>query len=137
MAEYKLTTKSQEALAAAVQSAAGAGHPHVEPLHLLLALLAGIATGAAVWLAGGRGPGAAIGLLTGGILAAFVAERVGFLARRPDTIDSLHGIGLSTAPPVLDLVDFKIRLAAVLLAWPVAALVAHASVLAILPGRDD
>src|SRR5690349_5768048 len=39
MAEYKLTTKSQEALAAAVQSAAGAGHPHVEPIHLLLALL--------------------------------------------------------------------------------------------------
>src|SRR5690242_7332051 len=40
MAEYKLTTKSQEALSDAVQSAARAGHPHVEPIHLLLALLA-------------------------------------------------------------------------------------------------
>jgi ATP-dependent Clp protease ATP-binding subunit ClpB len=39
MAEYKLTTKSQEALAAAVQAAATAGHPHVEPVHMLLALL--------------------------------------------------------------------------------------------------
>jgi ATP-dependent Clp protease ATP-binding subunit ClpB len=39
MAEYKLTTRSQEALASAVQAAAAAGHPHVEPVHLLLALL--------------------------------------------------------------------------------------------------
>src|SRR4051812_43441393 len=37
---YKLTTRSQDALSAAVQSAATAGHPHVEPLHLLLSLLA-------------------------------------------------------------------------------------------------
>src|SRR5437763_3940771 len=40
MDSYKLTTRSQDALSAAVQSAATAGHPHVEPLHLLLALLA-------------------------------------------------------------------------------------------------
>jgi len=40
MDSYKLTTKSQEALSTAVQSAASAGHPHVEPIHLLLALLA-------------------------------------------------------------------------------------------------
>src|SRR5437660_135235 len=40
MDSYKLTTKSQEALSTAVQSAATAGHPHVEPIHLLLALLA-------------------------------------------------------------------------------------------------
>jgi len=39
MAEYNLTTKSQEALSSAVQAAASAGHPHVEPLHLLGALL--------------------------------------------------------------------------------------------------
>ncbi|HET7529929.1 MAG TPA: ATP-dependent chaperone ClpB [Mycobacteriales bacterium] len=40
MDSYKLTTRSQDALSAAVQSAATAGHPHVEPVHLLLALLA-------------------------------------------------------------------------------------------------
>jgi ATP-dependent Clp protease ATP-binding subunit ClpB len=39
MDAYKLTTKSQEALAGAVQGAAAAGHPHVEPVHLLVALL--------------------------------------------------------------------------------------------------
>ena len=33
-----LTTKAQEALSAAVRDAAAAGHPHVEPAHILLAL---------------------------------------------------------------------------------------------------
>ena len=33
-----LTTKAQEALSAAVRDAASAGHPHVEPAHVLLAL---------------------------------------------------------------------------------------------------
>ncbi|MCI0686733.1 MAG: ATP-dependent chaperone ClpB [Sporichthyaceae bacterium] len=36
----RLTTKSQQALSAAVERAAAAGNPHVEPVHLLLALLA-------------------------------------------------------------------------------------------------
>jgi len=36
--DLKLTTKAQEALSAAVRDAAAAGHPHVEPAHLLLAL---------------------------------------------------------------------------------------------------
>ncbi|MGH8869465.1 MAG: Clp protease N-terminal domain-containing protein, partial [Actinomycetes bacterium] len=40
MDAYKLTTKSQEALSDAVRRAATAGHPHVEPIHLLLSLLA-------------------------------------------------------------------------------------------------
>jgi len=46
--EPKLTTKSQEALAAALQSAANAGNPQLEPVHLLEALLAqpgGVAVG--------------------------------------------------------------------------------------------
>ena len=37
--DFKLTTKSQEALSEAVRAAAAAGNPHVEPAHLLLALL--------------------------------------------------------------------------------------------------
>jgi len=36
---YKLTTKSQEALAAAARTVAERGHPYVEPVHLLAALL--------------------------------------------------------------------------------------------------
>jgi len=39
MDTYQLTTRSQQALSAAVQTAAAGGHPHVEPLHLLVALL--------------------------------------------------------------------------------------------------
>jgi ATP-dependent Clp protease ATP-binding subunit ClpB len=38
--DYKLTTRSQEALASAVRHASTAGHPSVEPVHVLLALLA-------------------------------------------------------------------------------------------------
>ncbi|HWB68148.1 MAG TPA: ATP-dependent chaperone ClpB [Mycobacteriales bacterium] len=40
MDSYQLTTRSQEAISAAVQAAASAGHPHVEPIHLLAGLLA-------------------------------------------------------------------------------------------------
>jgi ATP-dependent Clp protease ATP-binding subunit ClpB len=36
---FKLTTKTQEALSDAVRTASAAGNPHVEPAHLLLALL--------------------------------------------------------------------------------------------------
>jgi ATP-dependent Clp protease ATP-binding subunit ClpB len=36
--DLKLTTKAEEALSAAVREAASAGHPHVEPAHILLAL---------------------------------------------------------------------------------------------------
>ncbi|HLV54040.1 MAG TPA: ATP-dependent chaperone ClpB [Actinotalea caeni] len=38
--DSKLTTKSQEAMAAALQAAAAAGNPQLEPAHLLAALLA-------------------------------------------------------------------------------------------------
>jgi ATP-dependent Clp protease ATP-binding subunit ClpB len=40
MDTYRFTARSQEALGAAVHAAGAAGHPHVEPLHILLALLA-------------------------------------------------------------------------------------------------
>ncbi|HTW19301.1 MAG TPA: ATP-dependent chaperone ClpB [Mycobacteriales bacterium] len=39
MDTYRFTARSQEALGAAVQAAGAAGHPHVEPLHMLHALL--------------------------------------------------------------------------------------------------
>ncbi|MGH8835640.1 MAG: ATP-dependent chaperone ClpB [Actinomycetes bacterium] len=40
METSRLTTKSQQALSGAVERAGAAGNPHVEPVHLLLALLA-------------------------------------------------------------------------------------------------
>ena len=39
----KLTTRSQEAIAAALQSATQAGNPTLEPVHLLAALVAELA----------------------------------------------------------------------------------------------
>ena len=39
MDTYKLTTRSQEAVAEAIRRAAAEGHAHVEPVHLLLALM--------------------------------------------------------------------------------------------------
>ena len=39
MEPQKLTTRSQEALTDAIRNASGAGHPQVEPAHVLLALL--------------------------------------------------------------------------------------------------
>jgi ATP-dependent Clp protease ATP-binding subunit ClpB len=39
MDSYRFTTRSQQALSDAVAAAAAAGHPHVEPLHLIVALL--------------------------------------------------------------------------------------------------
>lgn len=39
MSTQNFTTKSQEAISAALQSAAAKGNPSVEPAHLLVALL--------------------------------------------------------------------------------------------------
>ncbi|TGO05523.1 ATP-dependent chaperone ClpB [Serinibacter arcticus] len=50
----KLTTKSQEAIAAALARATSAGHPHLEPAHLLTALLEQ-AEGIALALLGAQG----------------------------------------------------------------------------------
>jgi len=68
----KLTTKSQEALSAAVSQATQAGNPHVEPLHLLAALL-------------NQGEGVAVALLDAlGVPRGDVAKRVeGALAALP------------------------------------------------------
>ncbi len=71
--ESQLTTKSQEALAAAVQNASAAGNPQVEPAHVLAALLdqeGGIAD--AVLNAIGVAP-AAVSARVQGVLAALPA----------------------------------------------------------------
>ena len=62
--DTQLTTKSQEAVAVAVRSAAAAGHPQVEPAHLLAALL-------------GQEGGIAVSVLTSlGAAPAALARRV-------------------------------------------------------------
>ena len=73
------------------------------------------------------GPGAVAGLAAGGLGASFVADRIGYLLNRADTLDLLraHNVPLS----VLDRfgIDpfFKLRALGVVVAWPVAALVVH------------
>jgi ATP-dependent Clp protease ATP-binding subunit ClpB len=69
MAEYNLTTKSQEALSAAVQRAAGAGHPHVEPAHLLDALLSQKDGIARPLVTAAGGDAASVAQQTGALLA--------------------------------------------------------------------
>ena len=100
---YRLTTKSQEALNQAVHAAAEAGHPHVEPAHLLMALLQQ-SDGTALPLL--RAVGANPVALQGDVrehLAALASAGAGsaVAVRRPEELSSLDGIvipgGESTA----------------------------------------
>ena len=79
--DTKLTTRSQEALAAALQSATAAGHPQLEPVHLLAALLAqqgGVAGGLLDAVGVDR---AALGRRLAGALAALPAASGGAVAQ--------------------------------------------------------
>jgi ATP-dependent Clp protease ATP-binding subunit ClpB len=64
-----LTTKAQEALSAAVRDAAAAGHPHVEPAHILLALARQTDTSTAPLLEATGSSAAAAAQTASGILA--------------------------------------------------------------------
>jgi hypothetical protein len=83
------------------------------------------------------GPGVPVGLAIGGLGAAVVADRVAFLVNRPDTLDTLrrHGVPLSLLAKYGIDPFFKVRALGVLVAWPVAALVAYAIALAVM-GRN-
>jgi len=85
--ELKLTTKAQEAVSAAVRDASSAGHPHVEPAHILLALTRQTETT--------TGPL----LVASGTSAATVAQAAtGILARVPRVSgSSVNPPGLSRA----------------------------------------
>lgn len=79
------------------------------------------------------GPGAVAGLAAGGLAAAFIAARVGYLLNKSDTLHVLreHGISLS----VLDKfgIDpfFKVRALGVVAVWPMAALIVYMGALAL------
>ena len=102
---------------------------------MLLAAVAGVVCAAGALAVRGRGPGVVIGLAVGGVLAAVIADRVGFLAQQGDTLARLHQLGIVPRPDVLGLVDFKVRALGVMVAWPVAALLAHSLALAIRGSR--
>jgi hypothetical protein len=80
----------------------------------------------------GRGPGAVLGLAVGGLLGTMVAAQVGHLVQHPDLVAQLHQafptLDDQTVGRVLGFFDFKLRWKAVLIAWPVAAVVMQALV---------
>jgi ATP-dependent Clp protease ATP-binding subunit ClpB len=67
--DLKLTTKAEEALSAAVRDAAAAGHPHVEPAHILLALTRQSETTTGPLLEAAGSSAAAAGQVATGLLA--------------------------------------------------------------------
>jgi hypothetical protein len=93
--------------------------------------LLGIGAGAvcaAITLACRRdGPGSMIGLAIGGLGAALIADRVGYLLNHGDTVALLraHSLSLTIDP------FFKVRALGVVVAWPMAALVVYVSALAL------
>lgn len=80
-----------------------------------------------------EGPGAITGLAAGGLGAAFVADRVGYLFNRGDTLDLLHAHSVSLSLLSQFGIDpfFKVRALGVVVAWPIAALVVYVSALSL------
>jgi len=100
---------------------------------LLLGLIAGVVCALVVLLLRQHGPGAAIGLAIGGLLAAMVANRVGAVAQHDGTVAALSALGLSHGDRIFDLIGFRVRALGVLLAWPIAAVVVHGLAVALRP----
>ncbi|HWA67651.1 MAG TPA: hypothetical protein VG899_14920 [Mycobacteriales bacterium] len=96
----------------------------------LLGIIAGIVCVVAVFLAlpaaAADGPGALVGLVAGGLLAMFVADRVGYLVGvgpLRSTLDSAFPTASRQGiDGVVRLLDFKVRATAMLLSWPMASL---------------
>jgi hypothetical protein len=99
----------------------------------LLCIAAGAVCAAVAVLLRMDGPGAVAGLAAGGLGAAFVADRVGYLLNRGDTLDLLHTRSVSLGLLSQYGIDpfFKVRALGVVVAWPMAALVVSVSALAL------
>ena len=99
----------------------------------LLCLGAGAVCAVIVFLCRLDGPGAVGGLALGGLGAAFVAERVGYLLNRGDTLTLLraHSVPLSLLDRFGIDPFFKVRALGVVVAWPMAALVVYMAAIAI------
>jgi hypothetical protein len=94
---------------------------------LIVTLVAGAICAVVVCaLFGQRGPGAAIGLGVGGLLAALVADRIGYVSEHHSTAAALQALGLHPgghAPgDVVAELDFRVRALGVLTAWSLVAM---------------
>ena len=110
-------------------------HPQIgaDAWFLIVGGLAGIACAiVAVLVLGEPGPGVVAGLGVGGLAAAFVADRVGYLAQLHDStqmaVAAFRSLGL--APDVGQL-EFRVRALGVLTVWPIASLAVVGLVLAV------
>lgn len=103
---------------------------------LLVGALAGVVcTLMAVALDGEPGPEATVALALGGLLAAFVADRIGYLSERDATAHALRAIGAHPDGSLIAEIDFRIRALGVLTVWPLASLLVVGLVLAINGAR--
>ena len=114
-------------------------HPQVgaDAWFLLVGGVAGVVcTLAATLTFGEPGPGMVGGLAVGGLAAAFVADRVGYLAELDGStkmaVATLRSLGYT--PDVAE-IDFRIRSLGVLTVWPIASLAAVGLVMAINAAR--
>jgi hypothetical protein len=88
-----------------------------------------------VALVGEPGPHLTAALAFGGLAAAFVADRVGYLSERGATSDALHAIGAHPNAALISEIDFRIRALGVLAVWPLASLAVVGLVVAINASR--
>ena len=103
---------------------------------LLIAAVAGIVcTLLAVALAGEPGPEVAVALAVGGLVAAMVADRIGYLSERGATGQALRAIGAHPDGSLISEIDFRVRALGVLTIWPIASLAVVGLVLAINAAR--
>jgi hypothetical protein len=101
---------------------------------LLVGGLAGVAVAlVAVAFAGEPGPGVTVGVAIGGLGAAFVADRIGYLSERTATTHAL--LGAHPGGAVISEIDFRIRALGVLTVWPLVSLAVIGLVIAINSSR--
>ena len=101
---------------------------------LLVGGLAGVVVAlVAVGFAGEPGPGLVVGATVGGLTAAFVADRIGYLSELSATKHALLGAHPSGA--VISEIDFRLRALGVVTVWPLASLVVVGLVIAISASR--
>lgn len=104
----------------------------------LLGIVAGVVSVAVLAVVArdaGGGPGGVVGLAVGGLLGSLVAAHVGHLVQHPHITSALRsqfpGITARSVRTILGYFDFKVRAKAVLVAWPLAAVIVHAATAAV------
>ena len=103
---------------------------------LLVGGLAGVLVAlVAVAFVGEPGPGVTTGLAVGGLVAAIVADRIGYLSQRGATTDALRALGAHPGGALISEIDFRLRALGVITVWPIASLAVVGLVIAINASR--